>query len=801
MNLIDKTNCRYLFRGASNSGAQVLGERDLEILDLVSLEECLEETPVKECLYDETWETAHNKPFVILHTTGSTGLPKPVVITHSLMSTIDAFHNLKPVEGQSATFKKFTGTRMYCALPPFHSAGINFCLLVAIFHETVMVCGPPERIPSVELAQEIHNFGNINGAIMAPIILEKITHNSEAMKMLDSWDYVSYGGGPLAQEAGDLILAKTRLSNTLGLTETFFLAEMDLPDKADWAYHHFYPDLIFEMRPTGDEQHELVFVRNKDAEPYQGAFRTFLDLEEYSMKDLYTRHPSRPDYWLYSGRMDDIIVLSNGEKLNPIRLERKIAAADEIKDALVVGRGKFHPVVLIEVEKSSHILEMPTPEQKDVLWGPVKEANELVSGHAKLSKDSIGIIKGEDEFPRSTKGAVRREAANRRFSKQIEALYEAEEQGSSEHLDATNRETFEHTLEAYLLESLEIESLEHDQSFFDVGIDSLHVMRLVKHLRDAIGDPERLTITNKTIYTNHNIRRLSDFFWSSRPTSPQAEGAEMEEMLQSLCKSLPKSGSTPIASPRDASQKVSVALTGSTGSLGAYMLDALLRNPIIDRVFCLNRTDDAQERQGNNSKKLGLLDGIKDGRAIFLKVDLKAKRLGLPGSDYANLQFSVQHLVHNAWLVDFNLPFSSFTPHLEGVRELIEFSVTAPTPVHFTFLSSVGASNNWPINHDGPVPEDILHGIDTPEPCGYGQSKLVAEQLLDWACKNLEGRHFRPTVCRITQIGGPVDHAVGEWKKSEWFPSLLKSSKALGVLPRNLGGHEHAGLDPRRSPG
>lgn len=121
------------------------------------------------------------------------------------------------------------------------------------------------------------------------------------------------------------------------------------------------------------------------------------------------------------------------------------------------------------------------------------------------------------------------------------------------------------------------------------------------------------------------------------------------------------------------------------------------------------------------------------------------------------------------------------------MSNLIELCAGGPAPIPLTFLSSVGATNNWGVHHQGPVPERIIHGSDSAaEECGYAQSKLLAEQLLDRASRTLGRSYFSSTVCLFTQIAGPVDRTRGMWKKSESFPNMLRNSKTLGALPRRL---------------
>lgn len=60
---------------------------------------------------------------------------------------------------------------------------------------------------------------------------------------------------------------------------------------------------------------------------------------------------------------------------------------------------------------------------------------------------------------------------------------------------------------------------------------------------------------------------------------------------------------------------------------------------------------------------------------------------------------------------------------------------------------------------------------------GYGESKWVAEMILHAAAK---ATTLRPMVVRVGQICGGLN---GAWNTSDWVPSIVKSSIALGCLP------------------
>ena len=85
-------------------------------------------------------------------------------------------------------------------------------------------------------------------------------------------------------------------------------------------------------------------------------------------------------------------------------------------------------------------------------------------------------------------------------------------------------------------------------------------------------------------------------------------------------------------------------------------------------------------------------------------------------------------IVHNAWMVHFKHPLSSFENQIAGTRKLIDFCMALDRPVKLLFTSSVAVAQRWDASN-GAVPEEPLDDPDLTTPSGYGASKYVTEQV------------------------------------------------------------------------
>jgi len=222
-----------------------------------------------------------------------------------------------------------------------------------------------------------------------------------------------------------------------------------------------------------------------------------------------------------------------------------------------------------------------------------------------------------------------------------------------------------------------------------------------------------------------------------------------------------------------------VMLTGSTGALGSYILDSLLKSPKVKKIYCLDRAASA-ERQAEINKSRGLSTNFDSSKVEFFKADFTAVSPGLDETIFDQIFTTVTKVIHCAWPVDFNLSLQSFSPQLQAIRYLLDFAAVPDYPKSIFFISSIASVGNW--SSPEPVPERPLSDFSLPSSTGYAESKFLAEQLLLGSASLVN-----VSVCRVGQIAGPALSNKGVWKKNEWLPSLIKSSKYLKLLPETLG--------------
>ncbi|KAL8788903.1 MAG: hypothetical protein Q9213_001426 [Squamulea squamosa] len=740
--------------------------------------------------YSKSFEEAKLEPLVAFHSSGSTGPPKLIVSAHGNFAAQDAFQLIPSQGGQPVNIHYLRGRRMFCPFPLFHGAALGTVLATNIYMEMCIVL-PPTGPLSADLCDLVHTYASVDGTLLPPSVLVDITHNPDHLKRVQDLAFVSYAGGPLPKDVGDQITTCGKpLLNFFGTSETNLLPS-EMLDPEDWEYFRFSPFLGHEFREAGEGLCELVIVRNEALEPFQAVFRTFPKLQEYATKDTYEPHPFKRDLWRFMGRLDDVIVFSNGEKYNPLVAEGMISSHPAVKSALIAGHGKFQAALLVEPNSTETI---SAGTLIDEIWPTVQRANQQCAGQGSIAKEFILVTTPEKPMLRAGKGTVLRKATLQLYSSELEILYTADASLDLDEplgqLDLEDHKQVAGILKTLISKQLNIDQLDEQQDLFQVGLDSLQALSLTKQINRLLQTSGR-SITTATIFANATVERLSEAL--AKPSlqngdseylhEPRQRYKEMDELLEQYTPRLDHPHQTTIRCADQPLAERVVILTGSTGTLGSYILDDLIQNPNVSKIYCLNRNVESSQRQHDSHVRKGLSTDFQNVK--FLPWDPSNPHLGLRSeTEYEALLKETTDVIHNAWEVNFNLPLEAFKTHLSGVQALIEFSFSSENRAHIFFISTMGTVINHNVgDQQALVPEVPIEQWSSAEEAGYSQSKLIAERLLVNASR---AKAVPVTICRVGQIAGPTG-SKGIWPRREWLPSLIASAKYLRKIPNLLG--------------
>ncbi len=322
-------------------------------------------------------------------------------------------------------------------------------------------------------------------------------------------------------------------------------------------------------------------------------------------------------------------------------------------------------------------------------------------------------------------------------------------------------------------EALEVDgdSLENDWNFFDLGGNSLTGLDLTLSIEELFG----IELKGTEIYEYPTISELGAYLDNRGPNMEPGMSLAEDSILDP---EISPGGATRITRLSEAS---SVLVTGTTGFLGAFLLDELLRATGPDtRFYCLAR--DRGSGQGGSANRVldtlrfyGLAGQSAGQRIVPVAGDLTQPRMGLDNDEYQRLAEEVDLIFHCAASVNYAYPYSAAKPHtVGGTLEVLKLACTAATkPIQY-----VSSNGIFPGGDDTPYLENSeTDGFVDRMEGGYNQAKWVAERHVWQAVsRGLPVCIFRP---------GNIGHhsGTGMVNPNDFLSLIIKACARLGCAP------------------
>ncbi|KAK4199222.1 hypothetical protein QBC40DRAFT_176880 [Triangularia verruculosa] len=764
--LVTSTNCtKLLYSQELSNQAHEIGQKlsQVKALRIPDLDALLTTTSNVPHYHSKCGDVMPElETAMILHSSGTTGLPKPIPVKAGVLAIASKLVDTLPTpESRLNTHDPLYTTPLILSMPPFfHAFGMNL-LVRSLYYRRPLVLLPSSTPPTAELMLHAIRQTQPTAMVCTPSILEDICGLPHGLDILKSSGIqcIYSGGAPLARSCGDLIAEnlapQIRLVNGIGTTEIWNATSYIPTNPKNWEYFEWNPasGIVMEAVDGNNNIAELVIRRMPEGEDrFQFVFYNFPELQEWRTKDLFERHPVEENLWRYVGRVDDIIVLSNGEKLNPVTFEKMVEGHPLVKGTVLVGSGQFQTGLIVEVHDQSVEAEVVIEQ----IWESVEEANEQYPAHAKVWRSMVAVARADKPFERTPKGTVMRRNTYRLYQAEIKEMYAkvAASNGATVEGEVDEPTVLDQIRKALNSVTKRRRDVTDDSNLFALDFDSLQVLQLILILKNTIQPTLRSKLSPRLVYENPSISQLCRALCSTPSNTARASRSERFDALI-------KEYTPALTRPRPSRKKTegfTVILTGSTGTLGSNLLTSLLANPVITHIYCLNRSKPTSPNQP---------------RVTYLQTDPTHPTLGLPTKTYRTLK-SPSLIIHAAWPVNFNLPLDSFLPSLTDTANLMSLS-----PAKFIFISSIATAMNNGCS--SLIPETFTQDHNLPLPTGYGESKYLASCIL-------ANSPIPSTILRVGQLAGRSDGAGRVWNKHEWLPSLVQTSLNMGAIPRCLGG-------------
>lgn len=412
--------------------SEILNKRSMSTFELPSIEHFLASKPAP-YPFTKTFESSRYEPLVCLHTSGTTGFPKPVIWTHDWASSLARGHYIPAPVGYERLDDILLGSqrRIMALFPPFHASGICIGLFFPLFLGTVVAHAPGGLTPKevvnavVDALDILGEESKVDSLALPPPHAEYMAANPTLLEKISSKvGTLLYGGGDISHSAGNTIAAQMQVFNQMASTEMGLWSATRRKEQGstktvedEWRYLVFHPSLSirFDAVSEGEETtlYEAIMVKNSDDDAWiQPLFKIFTDKEELTLGDLFTRHPHNPDKWKHSGRADDLLNFLSGETFHPGSAERRIAEHPGVAEVLVVGTRR---------PKASLIVRLNPDADLDEVWEVIERVNKDSPVYARVRRHMILTV--TEPFPLTAKGSIRKKAVVEKYEGELDALY------------------------------------------------------------------------------------------------------------------------------------------------------------------------------------------------------------------------------------------------------------------------------------------------------------------------------------------------------------------------------------------
>ncbi|GAA6034265.1 hypothetical protein JCM8097_003814 [Rhodosporidiobolus ruineniae] len=708
-------------------------------------------------------QEAHLTAFIV-HSSGSTGFPKPIYITHG-----------------STCFNIATNFNLagFTTLPLYHNHG-HSCFWRALYSCKILWLFPASDLPLT--APNVMRILDqpqvqVDALFGVPYIYKMLEESPEGLERLKQFQLCLFGGSAMPTELGDrLVEAGVRLAGHYSATEVgqLMTSFRDYETDKEWAYNRppaaLKPYLVWEDRGAGTVEAIVL-------DGWKGKAVNNRPDNSYATSDLFVKHPDM-DAYKFVGRIDDTLVLVTSEKVNPVPLELTLKGESPyIAEAVVFGTERSQAGALIILSDS---VNPATPRSKlvELIKPALDLANSEAPSHSRLVQEMLVFLPASTVIPRADKGSFIRRKVYVELKDKIDQAYDSLEGVGGGDQEVGSLETIKAFVRDLVASVSTSDGLEDDTDLFAFGLDSLSATRVRNALQREFDFGGRKLPTN-LVFEQPTINLLSAFLIAFAKNESVVELSQVEQMGALVEKyrhfQVPSSLPPNATSPPSASV---VLLTGATGSLGANQLSQLLSKDAVTKVYALVRAKDNQDAAARVATSLSEkgLSGINDKRIVALAADFSQDFLGLSREQYSEIEKEVTVVLHYAWSVNFNLSVASFKPHIRGVVNLINLCLASSRLAAFYFASSVSAVAAY--HGAGDVPESVTDDPNDAQGMGYARSKWVVEKLCQIAS---ETTPVRAVVLRVGQmVGSTLD---GRWNGTEAVSLMFKAADTIHALP------------------
>jgi len=294
---------------------------------------------------------------LIVYTSGTTGMPKGVVLTHyNLMIDADGIAKWHKIEH---------GDSMLCVLPIHHVNGTIVTLMTPIYYGGSVVLN--QKFHTGYFFKQLREE-NIQIVSVVPTLLQYLCHDYEnepergkKESLLPKFRHIICGAGPLTCELASKFenMFNLRIVHGYGLSETtcyscFIPVDLSPGEHNKWQNEYGFPSIGIAIEPNemdiqndkGEslqevERGEIVIrghnvMKYYDSNPEANAVTFEFNWFRSGDEGFYKYDENVRKYFFITGRIKELII-RGGVNIAPLEIDEVLMSIPEIKAGIAVG--------------------------------------------------------------------------------------------------------------------------------------------------------------------------------------------------------------------------------------------------------------------------------------------------------------------------------------------------------------------------------------------------------------------------------------------------------------------------------
>jgi len=730
------------------------------IEDIVDTDLC-----ITECNYDDFLESrpvdcietiTASTPAYIIFSSGTTGKPKGILVGHSGLVNL--------ARCQRKAFRITDHSRNLFFLSINFDASVSDILVTLTSGAALVI----ETADAVELSANLMSViekRRVTHADIPPSVL-RVTRADDCPKCLET---IVIGG-----EATDKVTVqnwanKVNLVNVYGPTETTVCTSLSRCTE-DWTVpvigkeiegvtYHIHRDGSMDVDEgelwISGECLAIGYFKNEELTKEK--FPVVNGIRYYRTSD-HVRRTNNGDIE-FIGRYDRQVKF-HGQLIELEEIESTLKTLRLVRNAAVVKRmvsesnSKEIIVAFVEVDDTADTEEAAKSIRNALRHHLPKW---MIPGHIELIQHLPKVASGKVDY--SSLSAMQLKA----FAVQPKEKYHSDK---------------EKIVAKIMADILKLSRVNPNESFFDLGADSLDTLLLIARLQNEA----KIIITLDQLKhhaTPFAICNMSSQCKSMALCSKELADDWIFDLAPQFASEQPKGNA--------------VFITGATGFLGSHILAELTEREeysnrnIICLVRCTSSSHGAERiRETFIRYKLNV---HRLGKVKIVPGDLLLPTFGLDRKDYENLAADTSEVYHCAATVNMMADYETLKPqNITATKRIVEFCLNGRRKkLNYASTLSVFVSTNR--NEGVALENDRLD-----EPCmiygGYGQTKYVSEKLLHNVPQVLCGIN----VIRYGLLCGDTTNGISAPK--DFLGMFIRGAEEIGKLPKDPSGKLGIDISP-----